>query len=84
MTIEAPPVRLTALLDRLTSEHAGVATPQEIAACVRGAWEAVRLFGAADDAEMVDVAARIAERELRLRLGLDREVARLDPEDHHR
>jgi hypothetical protein len=43
---------------------------------------AVRYFGANADAEMLALAERVAEREIRLRVGLEREVARLDPEDH--
>jgi hypothetical protein len=80
MTIDAAPDRLSTLADRLSTEYS---TSREIAgSCVKSAWEAVRYFGATDDTEMIDLAARIAERELRLRLGLEREVARLDPENH--
>jgi hypothetical protein len=80
MTIDAAPARLSTLVDRLAAEYS---TPRDIVnSCVGSAWEAVRYFGATDDAEMIDLAERIAERELRLRLGLEREVARLDPETH--
>jgi hypothetical protein len=80
MTIDAACDRLSTLVDRLAAEYS--TTPDVARSCVDSAWEAVRYFGATDDAEMIDLAERIAERELRLRLGLEREVARLDPESH--
>ena len=64
--------------------HGDRVTRDVATACVAQAWEAVRYFGADDDEEIVALAERIADRELRLRLGLEREAARLDPEDHHR
>jgi hypothetical protein len=80
MTTDAACDHLTTIVDRLSAEYS---TPRDVAQiCVDSAWDAVRYFGATDDAEMVDLADRIAERELRLRLGLEREVARLDPESH--
>jgi hypothetical protein len=87
MTLSAPkpaPDRVTTLIDRLTAEHSPLATRDDVTTCVTAAWGAVRFFGAGDDEEMLVLAERIAERDLRLRLGLEREVARLDPEDHHR
>jgi hypothetical protein len=80
MTTDAACDRLSTIVDRLSAEYS---TPRDVARiCVDSAWEAVRYFGATDNAEMVDLADRIAERELRLRLGLEREAARLDPESH--
>lgn len=80
--MEATPVRLVALVDKLAAQYE---VPTDLATtCVTQAWEAVRYFGAAADDSMVDLVGVIATRELRLRLGLEREVARLDPEDHHR
>jgi hypothetical protein len=80
MTTDAACDRLSTLVDRLAAEYS---TPRVIvSSCVESAWEAVRYFGATGDSEMIDLAERIAERELRLRLGLEREVARLDPENH--
>jgi hypothetical protein len=84
MTLEATPEPLVALIDKLMAEHGGAVTRDVAASCVTQAWDAVRYFGATGDESMVGLAERIAERELRLRLGLEREVARLDPEDHHR
>jgi hypothetical protein len=57
---------------------------QAATTCVSQAWSAVRFFGATADEDMIEMAAGIARRELRLRLGLEREIARLDPEDHRR
>jgi hypothetical protein len=82
VTIDAAPDRLTILIDRLTREYAPSAAPVIVRSCVDAAWEAVGYFGATDDGEMLDLAELIAERELRLRLGLEREAARLDPENH--
>jgi hypothetical protein len=82
MTISPDCDRLTRIVDRLAAAYP--ARREIVAGCVESAWEAVRYFGATDDAEMVALADRIAERELRLRLGLEREVARLDPESHTR
>jgi hypothetical protein len=82
MTIDAACDRLTKIVDRLAAAYRA---PREVAGhCVASAWEAVRYFGATDDAEIVELVERIAERELRLRLGIEREVARLDPENHNR
>jgi hypothetical protein len=82
VTLDAAPVRLTLLIDRLVREYAPAASHAAVQACVEAAWEAVAYFNSSDDSEMLDLAERIAERELRLRLGLEREVARLDPENH--
>jgi hypothetical protein len=60
------------------------ASPEEVLMCVQHARDAVEFVGAADDREVAAVAEQIAERDLRLRLGLDREAARLDPERHER
>jgi hypothetical protein len=84
LTLEAAPPRLAAVVDRLMTTYDGAATREAAMACVTHAWDAVRYFGATDDESMVTLAERVAERELRLRLGIEREVARLDPEDHHR
>jgi hypothetical protein len=80
MTTDAACDRLSVLADRLSAQYS--TSRDVVRSCVGSAWEAVRYFGATGDAEMIDLAERIAERELRLRLGLDREVARLDPESH--
>jgi hypothetical protein len=82
VTLDAAPARLTLLIDRLTRDYAPTASRAAVQACVESAWDAVAYFNASDDVEMLDLAERIAERELRLRLGLEREVARLDPENH--
>jgi hypothetical protein len=82
MTISSACDLLTKIVDRLAAAYPA---PRDVAGnCVASAWEAVRYFGATDDAEIVELVERIAERELRLRLGLEREVARLDPENHTR
>jgi hypothetical protein len=82
MTISSACDRLTQIVERLAATYQ---VPREVVSgCVDSAWEAVRYFGATEDAEIIDLAERIAERELRLRLGLEREVARLDPETHTR
>ena len=83
MTIDAARPQFTDLTDRLISSYPD-ATRAEVAGCVTSAEDALGYFGASDDADMMAMAERIAERELRLRLGLEREIARLDPEDHHR
>ena len=82
MTLDAAPARLTQLIDRLTREYAPAASRGDVEHCVASAWDAVVYFSSSDDSEMLDLAERIAERELRLRLGLEHEVARLDPESH--
>jgi hypothetical protein len=82
VTIISARDRLTKIVDRLAAGYP--ASRDVVGGCVESAWEAVRYFGATGDAEIVDLVERIAERELRLRLGLDREVARLDPETHVR
>ena len=84
MTLDASAQHLTALIDKLMAAHGDLVTRDAATACVMQAWEAVQYFGASGDAEIVALAERIADRELRLRLGLEREAARLDPEDHHR
>jgi hypothetical protein len=82
VTLDTAPARLTLLIDRLVREYAPAASRAAVAACVESAWDAVMYFNSTDDSEMLDLAERVAERELRLRLGLEREVARLDPESH--
>jgi hypothetical protein len=82
MTIDAASDRLSLVVDRLATEYS-ISRPV-VTACVESAWEAVSYFGASGDSGMLELAERIAERELRLRLGLEREVARLDPENHTR
>jgi hypothetical protein len=82
VTLDAAPARLTLLTDRLLAEYAPAASRAAVQTCVDSAWDAVAYFNSSDDSEMLDLAERIAERELRLRLGLEREVARLDPESH--
>jgi hypothetical protein len=84
MTTETAPTPLAHLVDQLAAEHGSAVTRDEVAHCVVSARSAVDYFGVTDEAEMVDLVRRIAGRDLRLRLGLEREVARLDPEDHHR
>jgi hypothetical protein len=82
MTIDATPDRMALLVDRLAAEYSATASREVVTMCVESAWMAVRYFGANADAEMLALAERVAEREIRLRVGLEREVARLDPEDH--
>jgi hypothetical protein len=74
--------RLTTIVDQLAATYP--APRDVVGSCAETAWEAVRYFGATDDAEVVDLVERITERELLLRLGLEREAARLDPESHTR
>lgn len=81
-TLQSPPVQIMSLVDRLARTYAPAATRTDVAICVNSAWDAVRLFGADGVEDISAVAGRIAERDLRLRLGLDREAARLDPEKH--
>lgn len=83
-TTDPSPSHLTDLVTRLERDYAGRATHEDVVVCVRNAWDAVCFMGAADDGDMRALASRIAERDLRLRLGIDREAARLDPENHHR
>jgi hypothetical protein len=82
VTLDAAPARLTLLIDRLVRDYAPAASRSAVQTCVESAWDAVAYFSSSDDPEMLDLAERIAERELRLRLGMEREVARLDPENH--
>ena len=75
---ETPPL-ITPLVDRLTSAYAGQVRREEVTSLVADAVAAVQMFGTVDG-ELLDMAGRIAERDLRLRIGLEREAARLDPE----
>ena len=84
MTIEATPGNRSDLVDRLARKYSDHSTRADVELCVATAREAMAYFGADDDVEMHGVVERIAERDLRLRVGIDREVARLDPEDHRR
>jgi hypothetical protein len=77
------PERLTALVERLSERYADQASYEEVVTAVGQAVGAVDMFGAVD-AEMLELAERIAERDLRLRIGLERDVARLDPETRSR
>ena len=83
MTGTTMPPALSASIDHLRDRYAGEgATYGDVIQCVTAAWDAVRYMGADNDVEITTLAGRIAERELRLRLGMDREAARLDPENH--
>jgi hypothetical protein len=83
MTGTTMPPALSASIDHLRLTYADDgATYGDVIQCVASAWDAVRYMGAVDDVEIATLAGRIAERELRLRLGLEREAARLDPETH--
>jgi hypothetical protein len=83
MTGTTMPPALSAAIDQLRIQYAGDgATYGDVIQCVAAAWDAVRYMGAGNDVEITTLAGRIAERELRLRLGLEREAARLDPENH--
>jgi hypothetical protein len=73
---------LDELVERLVEDHDGAVTAEVARDAMTRAWEAVGYFGATHDADMLQLAHRIADRDLRLRLGLDREAARLDPENH--
>jgi hypothetical protein len=74
---------LTVLVERLSTEHEGMATRSDVAAIVRDAASAVQLFGPPDD-DMLAIVEVIAARELRIRVGLERDGARLDPETRNR
>jgi hypothetical protein len=78
------PARLSALVDHLVSLHDGDASREEVVVVVQQAVAAVSLFGPADDGDLLTLTETIAERDLRLRLGIEREVARLDPETRRR
>lgn len=82
MTEPLNPAQLTDLVRRLEQRHAPDASTEIVVSAVRRAVDAVRMFGA--DAEILALAEPIAESDLRLRLGLDHEVARLDPERRER
>jgi hypothetical protein len=85
MTALSPtPPQLSTLVDTLLDLYGPAATREAVTLCVAGAWDAVRFVGATGEDDITTLAARIAERDLRLRLGLDREAARLDPENHTR
>lgn len=81
MSMTTKDTALDLVVERLIEEHDGITIDVARDAVAR-AWEAVGYFGATGDEDMIGLAHRIADRDLRLRLGLDREVARLDPEDH--
>ena len=83
-TSSSTPQQLSTLVEALLDAYAPAATREAVTLCVAGAWEAVRFVGATEEEDITVLAARIAERDLRLRLGLDREAARLDPEKHTR
>lgn len=83
-TTEPLPTHLFDLVDRLHDAYGHRAKRADINLCVASAWAGARYLGATGDADVGQLIARIAERDLRLRLGLDREAARLDPESHHR
>lgn len=85
MTALSPtPPQLGTLVERLLDTYGPSASREAVTLCVASAWEAVRFVGATEEADITDLAACIAERDLRLRLGIDREAARLDPEKHTR
>jgi hypothetical protein len=79
-TLHPPSPQIATLVEQLAADYAPDASHQDVLVCVNGAWDAVRLFSASGDDGIASIAARIAERDLRLRLGIDREAARLDPE----
>jgi hypothetical protein len=80
--ISSTPPQLSTLVETLLDTYGPAATRQAVTLCVAGAWDAVRFVGATEEDDITVLAGRIAERDLRLRLGLDREAARLDPETH--
>src|SRR3954462_4364060 len=80
MTTEpTTPAPRNTLVHELMATYPGHVRPEEVAALVHDALTAVRMFGTATE-EMLARARRIADRDLRLRLGREREVARLGPE----
>lgn len=74
---------LVSLVDRLCAEHPQISRGEAAVEVLRArdAVGALFLSGAPESAGLLELVAR---RQLRLRLGLDREAARLDPEHHQR
>lgn len=83
-TLQPAPAHLFDLVERLFDGYGHRATRDDVTLCVASAWAGVQYVGADNDDEIDRLVSRIAERDLRLRLGLDREAARLDPESHLR
>lgn len=75
--------QLSALSRRLHQDYPQ-ADPPVVAQAVIHAHQGLQTIGLADDDQAADLLATIAERELRLRLHLDGDDARLDPETHRR
>src|SRR2546423_5042864 len=75
--------RLAALSRRLHRVYPQAEPPVVVQAVVH-AHRGLQAIGLDDDDQAADLLATIAERELRLRLNLDGDDARLDPESHRR
>lgn len=73
--------RAHALVRQLRSRYRDLSETEAVQAVVR-AYQAVAAFGLTGDDEADALWSRCAERDVRLRLGIDREEARLDPEAH--
>ena len=67
------------LVERLAQEYP-TAQQHELVRAAASAMAAVESMALSDDDEAASLVAMMTERELRLRLGLDREALRLDPE----
>lgn len=74
---------LSALSRRLRDDYPQ-ADPPVVAQAVIHAHRGLQTVGLGDDDQAADLLATVAERELRLRLNLDGDDARLDPETHRR
>jgi len=74
---------LSALNRRLRDDYPQP-DPPLVAQAVIHAHRGLQTVGLGDDEHAAELLATIAERELRLRLNLDGDDARLDPETHRR
>jgi hypothetical protein len=67
------------LVERLATQYPTLER-HELVRAAASAMAAIESMSLGDDADAADLVAMMTEREVRLRLGLDREAMRLDPE----
>jgi hypothetical protein len=80
-TIDMTPVHdsIRPLVERLAAQYPAV-DRHELVRAAASAVAAVNSLALGGDEDAADLVAMMTEREIRLRLGLDREAMRLDPE----